>query len=206
MNLLNHVIGIIIKPKHEWEVIKGESISTNQLFTGYVAILALIPVIANFIGSCFIGVKLADFMGSSFSYKVPIVNGLIYAVISYVMAFVGVYVSAFIINALAPKFESTQNMNNALKLVAFSYTPIWIAGVSGILLQTLRFLDIFGLYSLYLIYLGIEPMMDTSYANRTFYLLIVLLVLIVVYVVVDEVLKFFVYTPTYQLLNSQMPF
>jgi hypothetical protein len=204
MNLLNHVIGIIIKPKHEWEVIKGESISTNQLFTGYVAILALIPVIANFIGSCFIGIKLPDFMGSSFSYKVPIVNGLIYAVVSYVMAFVGVYLSAFIINALAPKFESTQNMNNALKLVAFSYTPVWIAGIAAIL-PILSFLGIFGLYGLYLLYIGLEPMMETPPVKRTIYFVITLLVLFVVYMVIGVIASLFVFSPTYQSLNSQMP-
>jgi hypothetical protein len=205
MNLLNHVMGIIIKPKHEWLVIREEPISTNQLFTGYVAILALIPAVAYFIGSCFVGIKLPDFMGSSFSYKVPIVNGLIYAVVSYIMNFVGIYLSAFIINALAPHFESTQNMNNALKLVAFSYTPIWIAGIAAIL-PALSFLSIFGLYGLYLLYIGLEPMMGTPPVKIIVYLVIVLLVLVVVYMVIGLISSIFVFSPTYQSINSQMPF
>ena len=182
MNLLNHVIGIILKPKNEWEVIKEESISTKQLFVSYVAILALIPVVARFIGNCFV------------VNKVPMVNGLAYAVVSYVMIFVGIYVSAFIINALAPKFESTQNMNNVLKLVAFSYTPVWIAGI-GAILPILGFLSIFGLYGLYLLYIGLEPMMGTPPAKKIVYLIIIsLLVVTVVYMVVFVIIGLFIFS------------
>jgi hypothetical protein len=181
MNLLNRVINIITKPKEEWLVIKNENISTKQLFVGYVAILALIPVVARFIGNCFV------------INKVPIVNGLAYAVVSYVMIFVGIYVSAFIINALAPKFESTQNMNNALKLITFSYTPIWIAGI-GAILPILGFLSIFGLYGLYLLYIGLEPMMETPPAKRIVYLIISLLVVLVVYMVVFVIIGLFIFS------------
>ena len=205
MALLNHVMGIILKPKHEWLVIKEKNISTNQLFTGYVAILALLPVIAEFIGNCLIGIKLSEFMGSSFSYRVPIVSGLIYAVVSYFMAFVGIYLSAFIINALAPEFESKQNMNNALKLIAFSYTPVWIAEIFEIL-QTLSSLKVLGVYGLYLLYLGLEPMMETYSSKRIVFLIVVIFILVVVYMVVNLIVGLFEFSPTYQMINSQIPF
>ena len=173
MNLLNRVIGIITKPNEEWLVIKDENISTKQLFVGYVAILALIPVVAGFIGNFFT--------------RFPVSYGLVGAIVTYIMTFVGIYLSAFIINMLAPNFESTKNMDNALKLVAFSYTPIWIGGIFNIIPSLSVLGSILGLYGLYLLYLGIEPMMATPSAKRISYLVVSLLVLFVVYIIIGAI-------------------
>ena len=170
MNLLNRVINIITKPKEEWLVIKDEDISTKQLFVSYVAILALIPAVASFIGNFFT--------------RFPVSYGIGVAIVTYIMTFVGIYLSAFVINLLAPNFESTQNMNNALKLVAFSYTPIWVGGIFNIIPSLSVLGSIFGLYGLYLLYLGIEPMMATPSAKRISYLVVSLLVLFVIYIVI----------------------
>jgi hypothetical protein len=181
-----------MNPKKEWPAIKEKPISTSQLFTGYVAILALIPAVAYLIGSCLIGINLFGYY-----YRVPFVDGLIYAVVNYILAFVGIYLSAFIINALAPNFESKQNMNNALKLVAFSYTPIWIASIFSIL-TSLSFLSgLLGLYGLYLLYVGLDIMMETPVAKKIVYLLVVFVVLIIVYVVIGVIVGLVAFTPKY---------
>jgi hypothetical protein len=195
MNLLNHIVGIITKPKNEWLVIKEEPISASQLYTGYIAILALIPVIATFIGTSLIGVSIFGI-----SYKVPIVSGLITAVISYILSLVGIYLCAFVMNALAPNFESTQNMNNALKLVAFSYTPVWIVGIFS-LIPALSLLGILGLYGLYLLYIGLEPMMGTPTPKKVMYLVVTLVIQIVIMVVIGLIVGIFAYKPTYSSIN-----
>jgi len=70
MNLVDRAKNILITPKTEWEVIKNEQTTTADLFTKYVLILALIPVIATFIGQSLIGISLGPFG----SYKVPVSN------------------------------------------------------------------------------------------------------------------------------------
>ena len=82
MNLVDRVKNILITPKTEWEVIKNEQTTTSDLFTKYVLILALIPVIATFIGQSLIGISLGPFG----SYKIPVTNGLIYAVVYYILS------------------------------------------------------------------------------------------------------------------------
>lgn len=129
MNLVDRAKNILITPKTEWEVIKNEQTSTADLFTKYVMILALIPVIATFIGQSLIGISLGPFG----SYKVPVSNGLIYAVVYYILSIAGVYLVAFIIDALAPSFGSTKNMDASLKVAVYSYTAAWIAGIFSII-------------------------------------------------------------------------
>lgn len=107
MNLVERAKNILVTPKTEWEVIKNEQTSTADLFTKYAMILALIPVIASFIGQSLVGISLGPFG----SYKVPVSNGLIYAVVYYILSLAGIYLIAFIIDALAPSFGSTKNMD-----------------------------------------------------------------------------------------------
>ena len=87
MNLVDRVKNILITPKTEWEVIKNEQSSTADLFTKFAMILAIIPVLATFIGQSVIGISLGPFG----SYKIPITNGLIYAVIYYIGSIIRFY-------------------------------------------------------------------------------------------------------------------
>ena len=182
MNLVDRAKNILITPKTEWEVIKNEQTTTADLFTKYVMILALIPVIATFIGQSLIGVSLGPFG----SYKIPVSNGLIYAVVYYILSIVGVYLVAFIIDALAPSFGSTKNMDASLKVAVYSYTAAWIAGIFGII-PILGILGILGLYSLYLMYLGLKIVKDTPQDKLIGYLVVVIIIAIVIYFVIGMI-------------------
>src|SRR6266566_2275926 len=91
-NLVARVKAILLTPQTEWPVIERESGDLWVLFTQYVAILALIPAVARFIGWTLIG-----------GYT-PFFTGLIAAIVGYVLTFVVVYVVALLIDALAPSF------------------------------------------------------------------------------------------------------
>ncbi len=182
MNLVDRAKNILITPKTEWEVIKNEQSSTADLFTKYAMILALIPVIATFIGQSLVGISLGPFG----SYKIPVTNGLIYAVVYYILSLAGVYLVAFIIDALAPSFGSTKNMDASLKVAVYSYTAIWIVGIFGII-PLLGILAILGLYSLYLMYLGLKIVKDTPQDKLVGYLVVVIIIAIVVYFVIGMI-------------------
>ncbi len=182
MNLVDRVKNILITPKTEWEVIKNEQTTTADLFTKYVMILALIPVLATFIGQSLIGISLGPFG----SYKIPVSNGLIYAVVYYILSIVGVYLVAFIIDALAPSFGSTKNMEASLKVAVYSYTAAWIAGIFSII-PILGILGILGLYSLYLMYLGLKIVKDTPQDKLVGYLVVVIIIAIVIYFVIGMI-------------------
>jgi hypothetical protein len=182
MNLFERAKNILVSPKTEWEVIKGEQSTVADLFTKYAMILAIIPVAATFIGQSIVGISLGPFG----SFKVPISNGLIYAVLQYVLTLVGVYVSAFVVDALAPSFGSTKDMVASLKVVVYSWTAAWVAGIFGII-PVLGILGILGLYSLYLLYLGLKIVKETPQDKLAGYLIVTIIVLIVIYFVIGAV-------------------
>ncbi|GAB6184172.1 Yip1 family protein [Thermodesulfovibrio hydrogeniphilus] len=124
MNIVDRVKGILFSPSQEWEKIKGEEHSIAQLYTSYAVILAAIPAIAQFIGYSLVGVS-----GFGMHIRWSVGNALGHSIVSYVLSLVGVYIVAFIINALAPSFSSQKDITNAVKLSLYSMTPVWIAGI-----------------------------------------------------------------------------
>ena len=65
-----------------------------------------------------------------------------------------------VIDALAPTFNGQKNQPNALKLAVYSMTPAWLAGIFS-LIPGFRVLGIVGLYGLYLLWVGLPPLMKS---------------------------------------------
>jgi hypothetical protein len=178
MDILQRVKNIIMTPKTEWLVIAAEEPNTAEIFKGYVLPLAFIPAIAYIVGFGVIG------RGMMSSFSLGIAMGLI----QFILAFVGVYISAYVIAFLAPKFGSQQDMGRAVQLVAYSYTPAWVAGILSIV-PALGILGLVGgLYGLYLMYLGLPHMMKTPQDKIIGYLVVSIIVLIVTYWIITLLL------------------
>lgn len=183
MNLFERAKNILMTPKTEWEVIKNEETSVSDLFTKYVLILALIPAVCTFIGQSLIGISLGPFG----SFKVPIGSGLLYLVLYYLFSVGAVYLLAFIVDALAPSFGSTRDMIGSLKVVVYSYTAAWVAGIFMIL-PMLGILSALGsLYALFLLYLGLKTIKTPPQDKLVGYFIVVIIVAIVVYFIISMI-------------------
>lgn len=182
-SLQTRVMNILKSPATEWPVIAAESTDVGRLYREYIMILSAIPVVATFIGYSVIGVSL-PFAGM---YRRPMFEGLSFLLVSYVMGLVGVYVCAVIIEWLAPKFKSTGTRLDALKLVAYASTPVWVAGVFN-LLPLLGVLGLLAaLYAVYLFYLGLPVMMKTPADQVIIYMIVAAIVIFVVSLVMASI-------------------
>src|SRR5215213_5368474 len=179
MPLVDRVKRILLNPQAEWPVIDGESTSTRDLYTGYIIPLAAISPIATVIGYSVFGMRV-PFSGGV--YRIPIGSAITGAIVSFVMALFGVYVLALIIDALAPTFAGTKNQMQALKVAAYSSTAAWVAGIFA-LIPGLRVLGILGLYSFYLLYLGLPVLMKARAERAGAYTVVVVVVEIVLFFV-----------------------
>lgn len=178
MNLVERAKNILLTPKTEWETVAAEEPNIQQILLGYVLPLALIPTIATIIGWGVIGM----FGFTSFTY------GIAMGLVQIINAFLSVLIAGFVIDALAPSFGSQKNMGRAVQLVAYSMTPIWVAGILNIL-PTIGWLAVLiGLYGLFLMYLGLAPLMKTPEDKKVGYLVVSIIILIVVYFVIAAIL------------------
>jgi len=178
MNLVDRAKNIILTPKTEWAVVASEEPNVAQIFSGYVLPLVLIPSIASLLGFGLIGRG----FGASLRW------GIATAMIQFISAFLGVFITAFVADFLAPNFASQKNLGRAVQLVAYSYTPAWVAGIFLLFPMLGILATVAALYGIYLLYLGLPYMMKTPQDKAVIYLIALIVVVIVVYFVISAIL------------------
>ena len=179
MNLVARAKGILTNPRQEWAAIDAEPLDLGQLLVGYVLPLAAIGPIASIIGWSAFG------FGGLFRLSMSTVIGM--AITSYVMTIIGIFVLAWVINALAPSFNATQSMPQAIKVAAYSATAAWIGGIFNIFPAIAILGALAGLYSLYLCWVGLPILMKAPADKATTYVIVVIIVLIIIYVVIGAI-------------------
>ncbi|MFP4060332.1 MAG: Yip1 family protein [Bacteroidales bacterium] len=172
---------IIVNPIGEWEIIKAESPGKNNVLKNFVLPYVVVIGIAALIGSAIFHSR----FGFSISYIITS------SIISMIMAFAGVYLSALLINELAPSFDSVKNSDNSFSYVAYSFTAYFVAtAVSDLLdIYPLNILiSLAGLYSFYILWLGATPMMSTPEEKKAGFVIVSALIIIGVYAVLSIIL------------------
>lgn len=176
MALVDRVKNTLLAPRSELQVIDAEPATVNSLYAGYIAPLAAIPAICRAIGMSLIGVS---FFGQHF--RTPILTSIVGAVVMFVVTLVMVYVAAFIVDALAPTFTGTKNMVQALKVVAFSATPVWVAGILFLIPAIGTPISLLALlYGLYLLYLALPVLMKSPADKAPGYTVVVIIACFIV--------------------------
>ena len=142
--LIARVKAILLAPKSEWQVIAGESTDVPALYRGYIAWLAAIPAL--------VGLLIA----LSFGFGRSVVG----VIVQYGVSLAMVFICALIVEALAPTFGASKDRVQALKVVAYSLTAVWVATVATLVPILGGLIVLAGLgYTVYLMYLGLPVLM-----------------------------------------------
>ncbi len=165
-DLISRVKGLILAPQKEWDRIETERPSILDLYRRYILILAVIPPFASFLGSWLFGTR---------GLHPAFTAGLFRACVQYALSLPALFLVAFVISMVAPSFDGKSDDRRALALVAYSYTPAWLASAFG-LIPGLRFLDALGLYGVYVFSLGLTRMMRVPKDNLDVFTLVALFV------------------------------
>jgi len=184
VNLVERAKNLLLTPAAEWDKISSETHTVQELYTGWVMILAAIPALASFIGFSLVGVG-----AFGLSYRVPVVSGIAHAIVTYLLSLGSVYVFALVIDALSPNFGGEKNFLQAFKVAAFAPVASWLAGVFHVF-PALSILAILGLYSVYLLYVGLPRLMKTPAEKAMPYTIVVIIVGIVISIVVGVLAAF----------------
>src|SRR6266496_2753172 len=111
MNIIDRIRKILLSPKDEWPKIAVEAATVHSLYLGYIVILAAIGPLATLVSLSIIG----------FGFGVGA------AIFAYIHSLIGVAILALIVDLLAPSFGGSRDYVAAMKLVAYSFTAVWVA-------------------------------------------------------------------------------
>ena len=170
------VKAIIAKPGEEWDKIIDEPEDTNEIFIHYAVPLIALGAITTFIG------KAA--MSSITGYE-----GFMLAISYFISTVVGLYVSAIVLSELAPSFDTIRDFKKSVKLIIYSSTPALAAAVIASLHPGLSFIGLFGFYSLYLFWLGLPKLLDTSEDKKVGFVLVASLIIIAIIFIINFILQ-----------------
>ena len=170
MNLVDRIKNILLSPRTEWPTIAGETATVQSLYVGYILVLAAIAPLALLIRTG--GVAIAA------------------AIAHYAIALVITYLMALIVDTLAPTFNGTKDFTQSLKLVAYSYTAPWVAGIFLLLGGTIGGLIglLAAIYAWYTFYLGVPVLKKCPPEKAVAYTIVVVLCGIVLAIVLGGVL------------------
>ncbi len=176
--MVGRIKRILVEPKAEWPRIDAEPMTAQGVFMSWAMPLAAIGPVCGLIGRQVFG-----YGAFGVSFRPSLSFSITTAVLGYVLALIGVWVLALVIDWLAPNFGGTKNRDQAMKVAAFSYTAAWVAGIFQII-PMLAILAIVGLYSFYLLWLGLPLLMKAPAEKATAYTITTVVIAIVVSIVV----------------------
>ena len=165
---------ILRRPSGAWDEIADEPVSPRELHGRYVAPMAAVPAVCGALGLLVFGLNMADVR----VWPSPASTALQSAT-SYVLTLTGVWALAAIVNVLAPAFGGVRSFARAFKLVAYSGTAAWAAGIFYLYPTLAIPVGILsGLYSLHTLYQGLPKLMRApAERSLTFFAAILLAVL-----------------------------
>jgi hypothetical protein len=174
MDLRTRLTGLLVDPKREWSVIAGEPADVVWLYRGFIVIVAAIPSAA---------------LALRLSIAGAPVLGLSAALARYLVALAMPMAAAVAVELLAPRFQSRGNTAQALKLVAYSSAPVWVAGAFYLLPALGGTATVIGvLYGIYLFALGLPRVLHTPREQLVPFMLVCAIALLAINMVLTALM------------------
>lgn len=190
MSIIDRTKNILLKPTQEWDVIANEPATISSLFTGYALPLALLPVASAILVTGLGGISAAGIATPGNDMGTMGLNEIIgMAVIGYVISMILLLVMTLIINLVSPSFNGSSDKVQATKLMVYASTPTWVAALFswipflGVLISFAALA-----YVVYLIYLGIRPVLGVPQEKVAGFTVVIVLIYIVLLLVISGIL------------------
>lgn len=139
----------IINPGKAWEVVHREERPMKFVRGSFFMPLIILVSVSAFLGSMF-------FINTTLK---PMYSVLA-AITTFLFLYLGVYASAFIVREIMRALDLGHEFLVAFKLVAYSMAPIFLSLTVSRLFESLLFINVLGLYGLYIFWIGMETMIN----------------------------------------------
>lgn len=172
----NRFQNILFKPSQEWIDIKNENHSNKNIFLTF-----LLPFGFLIFASCV--------FGYSRTFFAPFYVIILLSIITALTSVIGIYLASYIITKIAKYFSSIVDFNSTLKFIAYSSILSLVLSILTGLIPEIKKISIIGLYSIYIMWSGLEIMLETPQEKKINFLILSTAILILSYFVVAKTLS-----------------
>jgi len=160
---------VIVHPKAFWRSQKELSENQPTLFLGYFFPLVIIVSLGEFLG---------EFTGNQHFYVGYAALKFLRVIILFTLQY---FIAVFMTNELVKPFGGKKNLVDIQKLIVYSLTPFLLSSFISALFPFLYIIDILGLYSFYIFWIGVHELIDFPERNKNRYILNAILVNIFIF-------------------------
>jgi hypothetical protein len=147
--LIHTVRNIILDPVKEWDVIHTENKPASYFSINIILPLLLLVSVSEFLGSfLFTNTELAN------TYSV--LTGVRY----FIMLSIVILGSAFVFKEITNALGLGKDFYLSFKIIACSVVPFFLCQILSRLFESFMFVNILSFYGLYILWAGIEKMID----------------------------------------------
>jgi hypothetical protein len=178
---LNGIISIISNPVKAWETIDSENRPPKILRNSFLLPLIILVTVSAFAGSLLLA-----------NAELSAVYSLFIAVKCFVLLYFVVYVTSFIFREVTYPLDLGRDFNTSFRLTVYSITPFLLCQIISRLFESLLFINIIGLFGLYIFWTGAEKMLNPPQYKKMPMLIAVSLIIAGIYITCDLVLSMMV--------------
>jgi hypothetical protein len=171
IEVISRVVKISLLPSLQWKVIREQQESNKELLWGYAFPVILFSAIGRTIGLI---ITVAPVLGFSLQlFLVVLFNLIAWVSIPYAL----IFIATFLISFFFPKIGIETGFNPTLKLVLYTFTPLFIATFIVYLHPLMRILIPLGIYvfiayTLYIYWYGVQELFQISLEKKISFIVV----------------------------------
>jgi len=171
--LINGIINILLNPSKYWNTIYSENTPARLIRNSFLLPLVILVSIAFTAGSLI-------FFNTELSFLYSILLGIR----TFLVLIITTYLTSYLLGEITYPLDLGKDFNISFRLIVYSLTPFLLCQI----FESLLFVNLLGLYGLYIFWTGADVMLIPPQHKRMPMLIATTVVLIGVYVITDLVL------------------
>jgi len=154
--LVRSVKGIILDPLNVWDVIHAENKNASYFSRNLLFPLLILASVSAFLGSFF-------FTNTVLKASYSILTGVKY----FALFFLVIYGTAFIFKEVTNTFGLSKDFSCSFKIIVCSVVPFLLCQIATSLFESFVFINILAFYGLYILWTGIEKLIEPPGRKKT---------------------------------------
>lgn len=168
---LSGLKNIIFSPVMAWDTIDSENRSVKVIRDNFLLPLLILVTISAIAGSLL-------FTNTELSPVYSVLTGIKWLLVF----FISIYLTSLILGEITFPLDLGRDFSISFRLIAYSLTPLIICQVLSRLFESLLFINIIGLYGLYIFWTGAEKLLNPPQYKKMPMLIATTITLVVTYV------------------------
>lgn len=166
--MIPHFFTLMTRPDQAWTEIRTDEERNSSNYVMHLFLWALLPAVCMFIGTRYVGWSLVEGERVWLDTR----SALQLSALIYISIILGTFIMGFFLRWMSRTFEARPTYNQCVGFTAYVITPFFIAGLGA--LYPSRWLAIAvlvaaGLYSTYLLFVGLPKFMRIDNHNTFLY-------------------------------------